>query len=62
MSNPMKPMTPPRPAPRNCNVCGHLHHLVKVAIRNRTFRLCDDCATKVVSDIQRALIPSMQTR
>ena len=52
----------PRPGqkPGPCNVCGHLHPLNEVAVHDKTFRLCDECATKVVSDIQRTLIPAMR--
>lgn len=59
----MKPTpdeTPPPRPPAPCHVCGHLRSLVDAVIRNRTFKLCDDCAVKLVSDLQRELIPAMR--
>ena len=43
----------------SCNVCGQLHKLVEVPFRGKTVRLCDPCAVKLVSDLQRALVPAM---
>lgn len=61
----MSPEQPSTPSPRppvsgSCNVCGHPRPLNRVEVHDKTFKLCEDCAVKVVSDIQRTLIPAMR--
>lgn len=53
----------PRVQAGSCNACQtrEADTVIQVSLNTLCFRVCDECATKLLSDLQRVLAPSMTT-